>query len=530
MVDAREYHERTKHSPESVRDDDFSLDWTTLPRPFKTYRDLPREAAGSVRKPVAPALATVAEHAADPLAGTAQTDRDPVDGTTLASVAYYALGIKGASPHPAPDVDGEAYYRMASCTGNLHHVDGYLVSGDLDGLPAGVYHYDPQRPAFERLRSGDHRGALAAAAGDRAEAGRDSGVADASATLVLTSEWWRNAWKYRERTYRHAFWDGGCVLAHVLATAHALDLQARTVAGFHDHAVAGLLGLDPATEAPIALVPLGNGDAAPVGGPPVDPIAPDTEPHPRHERTHDLPFEAWEASALPDGAAAADWRARLAEALPVGTVEGCDGRDGGDGETVPLDPVDHETASSRPLAAAMRRRRSERDYADDPVSARRFATVLDRGLRGVPLAGNEGPHLALNDVYVAVRAVDGVPAGAYHYRPGSPDGPALERVGDVDADAVEFAAMGQSAAGEAAATVALSTDVDAVVDALGDRGYRLAQLEAGVALGRLYLATYAHRDLGGQGLTFFDDELAALFAPRSDGQTPTTLFVFGHPA
>jgi hypothetical protein len=182
---------------------------------------------------------------------------------------------------------------------------------------------------------------------------------------------------------------------------------------------------------------------------------------------------------------------------------------------------------SRSAPSTTRRRPAGRSR---PRCARRFATVLDRGLRGVPFAGHEGPHLALNDVYVAVRAVDGVPAGAYHYRPGGPDGPALERVGDVDADAVEFAALGQSAAGEAAATVALCTDVDAVVDAFGDRGYRLAQLEAGVALGRLYLATYAHRDLGGQGLTFFDDELAALFAPRSDGQTPTTLFVFGHPA
>ena len=73
------------------------------------------------------------------------------------------------------------------------------------------------------------------------------------------------------------------------------------------------------------------------------------------------------------------------------------------------------------------------------------------------------------------------------------------------------------------------TDVEAVVDRLGDRGYRLAQLEAGVALGRLYLATYAHRDLGGRGLTFFDDAVTDLLSPRAADQTPTTMFVLGHP-
>jgi len=57
------------------------------------------------------------------------------------------------------------------------------------------------------------------------------------------------------------------------------------------------------------------------------------------------------------------------------------------------------------------------------------------------------------------------------------------------------------------------TDLTAVVDALGDRGYRVAQLEASLTAGRLYLGTYAHRDLGGTGLTFYDDIVSDFFAP-----------------
>jgi hypothetical protein len=74
------------------------------------------------------------------------------------------------------------------------------------------------------------------------------------------------------------------------------------------------------------------------------------------------------------------------------------------------------------------------------------------------------------------------------------------------------------------------TDLTAVVDALGDRGYRVAQLEASLTAGRLYLGTYAHRDLGGTGLTFYDDIVSDFFAPRAAGQTPMFLYTIGRPA
>jgi SagB-type dehydrogenase family enzyme len=518
MVGAPEYHERTKHAPGDFAGGGPGLDFETLPRQFKAYRDRPAIDLSAVRAPKLPALSVVAETGSDPLAGAEQTGRDGVDSATVASLCYYAAGVKGERTHPADAVDRRMSYRMASCTGNLHHIDLYVACGDLDGLAAGVYHFDPATLSLDVLREGDRRDPLAAAAGD------GSRVADAPVTVAVTSEWWRNAWKYRERTYRHAFWDSGTVLSHLVGTAHAFDLSASVVAGFDDRAVADLLGVDPETEAPLELVPVGSG--VPAGesstGDARDaaPIDPATEPHPDHDRSHDLPYEAWAASSLSDGGAATEWRERVRDALPVGTVPA------GNGERVALDPVDHETASARPLANTIRRRRSAREYAHEPISRRRFATILDRALRGVPLAAADGETLALNDAYVAVSAVEGIDQGVYQYLP---DEPALERIGDADRRATQHAALEQSPAAEAAANVYLLTDVEAVVDRLGDRGYRLAQLEAGVALGRLYLATYAHRDLGGRGLTFFDDAVTDLLSPRAADQTPTTMFVLGHP-
>ncbi|WP_435180007.1 SagB family peptide dehydrogenase [Halorussus sp. AFM4] len=517
MVNAPEYHERTEHAPSDFPDPTFRLDSETMPRPFKRYRDRSRVSLHGVRAPVLPALSVVAEAGADPLAGAAQTARDPVDARTVASLCYYAAGVKAERDHPADGVDRRLYYRAASCTGNLHHVDAYVVCGDLDGLDAGVYHFDPATFSLDALREGDYRGALAAAAGPGA------GVADAPVTLVLTSEWWRNAWKYRERTYRHAFWDSGTVLANLLGAAHAADLPASVAAGFDDRAVADLLGVDPATEAPLELVPVGEGASAgrATDEPPaVEPIDPATEPQPDHDRTHDLPYEAWEASALPDGESAAAWRDRAREAGPVGGVAA------GDGERVPLDPVDHETEVARPLASAIRRRRSCREFADEPLSRRKLGTVLDRATRGAPGDWNDGDAAGLqfNDVYVLATDVEGVPDGSYQFHPAEG---ALERLGDVTSRDKTRLALGQEWAGDAHVNVYCMTDVEAVVGELGDRGYRLAQLEAGVVLGRLYLATYAHRPLGGTGLTFFDDEVTDFLSPRGADQTPTTLFAMG---
>jgi len=117
-----------------------------------------------------------------------------------------------------------------------------------------------------------------------------------------------------------------------------------------------------------------------------------------------------------------------------------------------------------------------------------------------------------------------VPRGKYALRRADAE---LERVGDADDETKTRLAMGQEWAGDAHVSVYCCADVDAVVGELGDRGYRLAQLEAGVVLGRLYLATYAHRRLGGTGLTFFDGEVAEHLAPHAGGQEPTTLFAMG---
>ena len=52
-------------------------------------------------------------------------------------------------------------FRAPACTGALYEIEWYVVTGDLPGLDAGVYHFNPADVARQLLRKGDCRGTLA---------------------------------------------------------------------------------------------------------------------------------------------------------------------------------------------------------------------------------------------------------------------------------------------------------------------------------------------------------------------------------
>ena len=520
MVDAREDHVRTNTTPRSVRESSVGMDTSNKPRPYKRYEDLPRlSPPGALDPPDEPVLSAIARSRAEPACGSDAPRGDP----DIHTLCHYATGVTKELERRGRTVR----FRAASCTGKLYHVDLYAVVGDCGAFDPGVYHFDPHTDGFDVLREGDYRGVLAEAASGR------GGVAGAPVTFVATSEWWRNAWKYRERTYRHAFWDSGTILANLLAVAHGAGRRASVVAGFADDPVARLLGVDPDEEAPLELVPVGSGSPVP-DAPAVEPIDPAEAPLSADPIDYPLVPDAWEQSVLPDRPAVREWR----EQADGGGDRGIEGSDGGvdgngegfgtrapgDGERIELDPVDAETASARPVGATIERRGSLREFAREPVSGRKFATILDRALRGVPTDAGSGAPGRLLDCYCLVHAVEGVPSGAYQYHPG-PN--VLERVGDTSRETAGHLALDQPVVGDAAANVYLLADVDRVVERLGNRGYRLAQLEGGIALGRLYLATYAHLGLGGRGFTFYDDLVTEHLSPRAADGSPMTMFAFG---
>jgi hypothetical protein len=57
-------------------------------------------------------------------------------------------------------------------------------------------------------------------------------------------------------------------------------------------------------------------------------------------------------------------------------------------------------------------------------------------------------------------------------------------------------------------------DLYDVLNKLGNRGYRIAQLEAGIIAGKIYLSSYA-QSIGASGTTFFDDATTEFFSPHA---------------
>jgi hypothetical protein len=76
-------------------------------------------------------------------------------------------------------------------------------------------------------------------------------------------------------------------------------------------------------------------------------------------------------------------------------------------------------------------------------------------------------------------------------------------------DEVGFAAMEQEHPRDAAVNVFQVGDLDAIVARLGERGYRWAQLEAGIRAGRLQVGAFM-RGWGAAASTFYDDSVSRL--------------------
>src|SRR5881409_3408955 len=240
---AWKYHDSTKHSYWSVRNHPHFLDWANRPLPFKIYPKIePLPLPRDVPQTGVAALSAISEPVPSSRADSIPGVQD------LTRLLYFSAGITKQRAYPG----GEIYFRAAACTGALYEIELYVLTGDLPDLDAGVYHFNPADVSLRLLRRGNFRGNLAQATV------MEPAVAHAPATIICTGTYWRNAWKYQARTYRHFGWDNGTVLANLLAVATALGLPAKVVCGFQDAKVNRLLDVDPQREVSLCLVPLGR--------------------------------------------------------------------------------------------------------------------------------------------------------------------------------------------------------------------------------------------------------------------------------
>ena len=509
---ARQYHSGTKHSYLSVRLQSHALDWKNKPLLFKIYPTLevtrlPRDFQDTGE----PALSAIA---ADPVQakGHAVPDLE-----TLAQVLFFSAGVTRSRKHP----EGETFFRAAACTGALYEIELYVVCTDIRSkiqlsdtppvLPAGVYHFGAAEFGLRQLRAGDFRQTIIAATGD------DPSLAQAPVIIVCTGVYWRNAWKYRSRTYRHFGWDNGTILANCLAISAAMNLPARVFAGFVDKQINELLDLNTNREVAFSLVSLGNIQSTPSASPAIETLALPVVPYSAQEVDYASMQKMHEASSLTSAAEVMVWRGRTpsSEMPPAKDT------------TTALPPPDNSRPPSDTIEKVIARRGSTRQFSRDPITFAQLSTTLDRATRGIPADFLDPSGSHLNDLYLIVNNVVGLAAGAYVYHWEEKFLEVLKR-GEFREKA-GYLGLEQQIPVDAAVDVFFLADLKKILERYGNRGYRAVQLEAGILGGKLYLAAYAQK-LGCSGLTFYDDDVVSFFSPHARGKSAIFLIALGRSA
>jgi SagB-type dehydrogenase family enzyme len=487
--DAAGFHERTKHTWQRIRADSRGLDWGNHPFPFKLYPDLeplplPRELPESSL----PATQVLSGHVSPPASA--------LDLASLARLLFFSAGVTR--------ILHGVLFRAAPSAGALYPTELYAVCGSLADLPAGVYHFEPAEFALRRLRDGDFRARLAAAASEPA-------IAGLPLCLVLTGIPWRTTWKYRERGYRHLFWDAGAIVANLLAVATAAGWDARVLLGFVDPEVAGLLGIGEPEEYPLAVVTVAAPTAAAAtGSPPLEPISPRTRLLSRSPRSYPLVAGVQRAGELARAEAVSAWRRKASRLRAQPATRSLAAGDGGQAR-----------AATDTIETVILRRGSTRRFVRQPMPRGALRWAMAAATRALP-GDFVASQATLLEHFLAVHAVEGLPPGAYRWSEGDWQ---LLRAG-AERGRTRSLCLGQDLGGDAAATAFHCAQLGPILEVLGARGYRAAQLEGGVAAERLQLAAFA-LGLGATGLTFLDDDVSAFFGT---GAAPMLTVAVGVPA
>ncbi len=492
---AWDYHNGTKHSNGFLMDPLHYFDPLQQPLLFKIYKGiepipLPFDASASM-----PALEAISAYIE--LRG-----RHVPDIRTLSRILYFSAGITKRIKFPPPW--GEIQFRAASCTGALYHIDLYIVCGDLPGLEAGVYHFDPKDFALRRLRKGDYRNVLV----DATE--NEPSITHAPLIIVYADTFWRNACKYQAREYRHAFWDCGTMLSHTFAMCSAHGLPAKAIAGFADPSVNRLLSLDTMKEVSLVLVPIGHSDDRAVPFPPVESLSLETVPISEWEKDFPSIREMHEASSLLKEVT--HWRGSINVASQKPS-----------GKLFSLQPYTKDELPKDTIEPVIIRRGSTRRFSQESMTFRQLSTILHYSTEGIP-SDFEHHGTSLSQPYLIVNAVDGLPSGSFFFHR---DVRALEllREGDFRHTA-GYLGLNQALPYNASVDVFFLSDLRPILERFGNRGYRAAQLEASIIAGKMYLAAYA-QGLGATGLTFFDDAVTDFFSPHAKDKSVMFLMALG---
>ncbi len=223
------YHHATKHSYDSVRTNARFLDWHNQPDPFRSYEGAPLITLPTEPEPGFPkasTFATMAALAEEPRTAKGSkpdySEEVQLDVTWPSRLLWHSMAISAWKKVPRT---GYRYsLRVNPSSGNLHPTETHLALVGFTGVDGGLYHYRADRHALELRSRGDWTEQIARAL-------VLPWAAESPVIIGLTSIFWREAWKYRDRAYRYCCHDLGHAMMSLILAARALGLPGGAALG-----------------------------------------------------------------------------------------------------------------------------------------------------------------------------------------------------------------------------------------------------------------------------------------------------------
>ncbi len=495
------YHQATKHTYHSVRSSAHYLDWKNQPNPFRTYDGAP--VTPLAPDPGFPDMGTFAAMGA--LGGRTKfahendsENRDAavrLDAMWLSRLLWHSMAV--SSWKKVPSTGSRYSLRVNPSSGNLHPTEAYLALCGLTGVNDGLYHYRADLHALELRSPGGWTQHLA-------QALRIPWATESSLIVGLTSIFWREAWKYRDRAYRYCCHDLGHAMMSVLLAARALGLPGGAITHFADLRLTRALGLTDSDEAPMAFLVFPTRSS---GG--QNSISPqDTFAGVPNELSSDeVPCElllGMHRSTILSDTARPPQNISTANEVPIGE------------DHSPLNAVSRNIERDRSLGIVTRQRRSALDFdaRTPPMGRSELEQILDFATRDwrADWRGNVGGEdtadrrgIDFVTLYLYVHRVRDCEPGVYRWDCGTRTLEELHR-GNVERVAA-YLSLEQALAGNACFAISMVADLAAAARNFGNRGYRYVHFEAGAIGQRLYLGAEA---LGWNATgigAFYDDDV-----------------------
>ncbi|MFJ7962452.1 SagB family peptide dehydrogenase [Streptomyces sp. NPDC096324] len=412
-----------------------------------------------------------------------------------------------------PSHSHASWSRGTASGGGLYPIGIHWVSGAGGPLTPGVYHYDPPRHRVTRLLSGDVTGEVRAALGELEEA------AATDQFLVLGVTFWQNSFKYDSFAYHVGTMDVGALLQTWRMWARAHGVHIGSAFWFDELRLGRLLGLDPAADGVFAVVPVRWADRAPATPAPRTPGARVRRvPAEKSRRTHLFPTVGLVHAATLDGAA---------DRPAPGALGAAHAAPHGPGVRVPLPPP-------APLRTSVRRSLRDRRSSFGRFTAGPLLDParLSAALRAAVAAGTldsdtETPGgMPLTRLCVFVNHVREVPAGLYQYD-GETGELVLSKAGESGAFLQANYFLDDYNLEQAAAVVVPVARTHDVLDAVGDRGYRLVNAVAGATAQAVYTAASAVGTGCGAVLGFDCVSFLGKLGLTARGEIPLVVMMIG---